>query len=436
MMKLIAPALAFLVCATATPHAAPVQWEDGMVAVVNDAVILRSDLDQRFQLSLRQTNGNLSPMQRLALYKKNLADMVDEELIIQYATPRGMTVSKDELRQAEAMIIQNNKLSQEAYATLVKGIEAEARDKVAAQVRWNKVVNRAVRPDVIVSNIEIDRLIQGMMTAKDVKEYEIAQIFLSAEGENGATAAARIKDIATQVNTSATSSTAVFAQLARTYSEDSNARQGGYMGWFAAGEILPELDKVITTMAEGAVSKPIQSSSGWHILKLERTRITPAIQTTPVAEWDVWLVSAQLPADKKAKKQLLKSLNNLADDARSATDIETFLANNKENTAFAGSKHVGWIQPDALPTVLRSSITKPEAKPRANRAGEVVENEAEAQVLFIAATRSKVSEKLEEYRTRVRERLTDNRTELASRRFLRDLRQKAYIDIRLGGNDE
>lgn len=64
-----------------------------------------------------------------------------------------------------------------------------------------------------------------------------------------------------------------FAEVAREVSTDGSARQGGDLGWFGPGVMIPEFEEVVRNLAPGQVSEPLQTRFGWHLVRLVETRI-------------------------------------------------------------------------------------------------------------------------------------------------------------------
>ncbi len=399
--------------------------EDGVVAVVNDGIVTQGELEKRVELSLMefQTN-NLSPNQLRALKLRTLSNMVEEELQRQYAQQVGIVVSVYDMKIAIDIIEKNNQMEPGGYNDAVGELINVANSKIKSEILWQKIVNRMVRPKVIVSNMEVDRLIRDMVKAKQVVEWEVSQIFITEdEDTDSVIAQKRIKDIKEQL----VNNMASFSQLARAFSEDAAAKRGGQMGWFSAGEMLPELEDQLLKMQPGEISSPVKTNMGWHIVKLESQRTNKPIQTKPVLEVNAWLLQVSSTDDKKTDKKNRKLLEKKAYRISSVEEVKEFLIEVAQNEAFAGSSHMGAQPLENLPSAFKLSPKNI----KSGRTTRIIKTDSGWQTLFIAGTETKLPAKLGEYRTRIRKRLVENRLDLAARHFLRELKEQAFIDVRL-----
>jgi peptidyl-prolyl cis-trans isomerase SurA len=399
--------------------------EDGVAAVVNDGIITQGELKNRVDLALMEFRvDNLSAEQLQSLKLRTLSNMIEEELQRQYAKSIGITVSQRDMNIALDIIEKNNHLEPGGYKDAVGDLIDTANKKIEAEILWQKIVNQTLRSKVIVSNVEVDRLIRDMVKAKQVVEWEVAQIFIAEdEDTDPAMAKKRINDIAEQLK----NNTASFSQLAKAFSEDAAAKRGGQMGWFSAGEMLPELEKQLLVMQPGEISAPVKTNMGWHIIKLERQRTNKPIQTEPVFEVNSWLLQVNSTGDKKLdrenRKLLLKKVRNFENE----DDVKAFMEEIAENKAFSGSHSLG-EQPIAN---LPAEFELTPRNIRVGRSTKVIETDSGWEALFVVGTKTKLPEKLNEYRTRIRERLVENRLDLEARRFLRELKERTFVDVRI-----
>jgi peptidyl-prolyl cis-trans isomerase SurA len=399
--------------------------EDRVAAVVNDAVITKSELEERFALAQRELGQfNLSDRQRQALYQRTLAELVDEELQRQYASEKQIRVDNDDLQRAIRIIEQANNLPPGGYADAVKGFERSARNKIVGELRWRKIIDQAIRPQIFISNAEVDRLIRDMLSSTQVTEREISQIFIPIDAERPSN---QIRQQMEELHRQLQQEDVPFAQLARTFSEDPAAERGGYIGWFAPGELHPALEKALTDVPPGGVSRPVKTSMGWHLIKVEKTRQTNPVSTQPVQEVQLWHILARKESDPQTNRTNEQLIDHLQNAVTSPADLQQHLADLSDNPAFSDSRNLGWQTLNRLPATIRELA---ETAPL-NRPSPMVESNTAWHFVVVTERRTRLPDKLEQYRTRIRERLADNRVQLKARRFLRDLREKSFIDIRL-----
>lgn len=396
--------------------------EDRVAAVVNDKVITTTDLQQRFQFTLKKLNAELSDAEKNSLFRRTLAGLIDEELQSQYARQNRLVVSPLEIRRAITYAEQANGWPTGYFYELSKGYETTAMAQLTSEIQWTKIIESTIKPRITIANTEIDRLIQKMLSGSHVVEREISQIFMTVEeSSKEAQVLERIEKVYAQLQEGV-----AFAKLARAFSEDSSAPRGGYMGWFATGELAPALEDVLATLTPGSVSRPIRTPLGWHIMKLDRQRKTNPLSMDPVTEWELYQINFNTTAEMD-KDQLKDQANALRKELNSLEAVQRFIVENKNTPAHAGSTLLTWRPVEDLPAEIQTHASRLQSK----RMSPLIETESGWVLVYPTGARQKMSEKLDEYRTRVRTHLEKVQIEMASRRFMRDLRRQAFIDIRI-----
>ncbi|RYG61731.1 MAG: hypothetical protein EON60_02435 [Alphaproteobacteria bacterium] len=416
MKKLMLAAL-LAACATAG-HAA-----DRIVAVVNDQVITSNQLDERVNLNLRQLGmGNPNPMQRGAVTKRTLSGLVDEELQRQYATKANIKLSKEEIAASKASALKAVG-GEAAWASLTQGYEQSASDKLAAEALWQKIIARDLQPRVQVATSEADRLIAELAKSRHVLDREISVIQLAAG--NDADGDKAQLDKLTKLKADMTGGE-TFADIARAYSEDRSAANGGNLGWFGSGELNPQLEEALDKMQPGQVSDPIRTPIGWYLVKLENVRTTKPIETDPQTQVDVYLLAAPTPADKGEAKDLEKAFDKTVKGLEETDEVQAYFKK-AEFGKFSASRALGWlVQAD-----LEKDLAKAIAGSKTGRWSDSVTVNGNVARIYVADTRQAMPEKLSAYRERVMNSIFSNRVELESRRFMQSLRQRAFLDVRL-----
>lgn len=256
---------------------------DRVVAVVNDGVVLRSELDNQIReirtRAAGQANGRLPPDD--VLERQVLEQMIQKEIQIQLATRTGIKVSDDAVNQAIAGIARRNNMRLEDF---IAAVEAQG------------LSYQALRED-IRDDISIDQLRQREIARKIVvTDREIANQLETLEGRDGTENGAEDKKMMvsetrarhilmrpsvvmdeTKIRTTLADvrsqlvAGADFAELAKQYSEDPTADQGGELGWLPRGATVPEFQQVMDALEPGQVSEPFRSRFGWHLVQvLER----------------------------------------------------------------------------------------------------------------------------------------------------------------------
>ena len=126
-----------------------------------------------------------------------------------------------------------------------------------------------------VSEAEVDRFIeqaqkQGVTLpeGEPMRQYRAQHILIKADSENAAVGAeSTIRKIYGEARSGAD-----FSSLARQYSQDASAGNGGDLGWFADGVMVPAFEEAVRSLKPGQVSAPVRTQFGWHIIKLNEVR--------------------------------------------------------------------------------------------------------------------------------------------------------------------
>lgn len=396
---------------------------DRIVAVVNDQVVTLNQLSERVALNLRQLGlTNASDAQRSAVMKRTLSGLLDEELQRQFAATNGIEVNK-----ADAALAL--KMATEAvggpgnWQKLIAGLDRTAQDKLRAEALWQKIMVREIRPRVQVGTAEVDRLIAELAKSRHVLERQISIIQLDlGEGAGDKAQLAKLKELKEKLAKGED-----FDALARAYSEDKSAANGGELGWFAAGELNPQLEEAMDKMQPGQVSDPIRTPIGWYLVKLDNVRTTKPIQTEPVTQLELFMVGAPLPKDEKDVKALRGKLKDVAGAVRKPADVRAYFEKKSYGSTFAASSVLGWVVQGDLQDDLQKALQGV----KVGRWSDDVVINGNLSRVYVADTRQALPAKLQAYRDRVMENLYANRVELEARRFMQMLRQRSFVDVRL-----
>lgn len=236
-----------------------------VVARVNDDAITDFDLSQRIQFAVKTTGLTDSPDLRQRMAAQVLRQMIDERLQIQNAKRLGMPTSDAEVQQRLGEIERGAGMSPGQFKLFLQGIGVAyeiAAQQFEAQLAWGKVVRRRVRPQVEVSEAEIDDALARLRANMGKTESRVAEIFVPVDRTDGAEDAKRSADrILDQLKRGAP-----FAAVAQQFSQGASAQTGGDLGWVLPGSLDPALDAAIDRLQVRQVSEPIRSASGWHIL--------------------------------------------------------------------------------------------------------------------------------------------------------------------------
>ena len=249
----------------------------GIAAIVNDEIITIFELNREYSLVVKE-NGQKGPLAAKPARKTRqdlLAAMIDRKLILQKIRELNISVTEEEVRQSIDEIKKQNKMSQEALtsALLTQGLTFEQyKAQMKEQLERLRLMSQEVKAKVSVSENEQKAYYEANRASfSDGEAYRARAIFFRAL--NNATPE-ELRPVMVRVNTAlaAAKKGADFAELAKKYSDDPNVQKdGGDLGLFRKGEMLPDIEKIVITMKPGDIDM-ISSAAGFYIIKLEEKR--------------------------------------------------------------------------------------------------------------------------------------------------------------------
>lgn len=266
-----ASAMALSLAATAQ-----VQILDKVIAIVDDDVVLQTELDARLAVIYAQiqASGTQAPPQDI-LVQQVLERLISERLQLNIAYNAGVRITDEEVNQAMARIAANNKLSMEEYIAKIHtegGTVANVREDIRNEISIMRVQQGKVMRRIQISDQELDNFLNSeegrFLTSPDVN---VGQILLSvptgASNDEIDSIMERTKDLLEQINNGTD-----FRQLAIANSADQSALQGGDLGWRKMAQLPGVFIDAVEQLELGEVSEPIRSAAGFHLLKLYERR--------------------------------------------------------------------------------------------------------------------------------------------------------------------
>jgi peptidyl-prolyl cis-trans isomerase SurA len=249
---------------------------DRIVALVDDGVVLQSELDSQFEMVSRQLReqGTRMPTPEV-LRQQILETLVVQQIQLQRANRLGIRITDEQLNLALQRIAERNgiSLSRLPEALASEGIDyATFREQLRREMTIDALRQRDVVARIAVSDREIRRwLEQNEATRGSQVEYDISQILVALPQDPSpqqlADAQARAADVHARLMEGED-----FAELAVAYSSGQQALTGGRWGWRRGAQLPQQFASLIQTLSPGEFSEPVLSSSGYHIFRVNETR--------------------------------------------------------------------------------------------------------------------------------------------------------------------
>ena len=433
MKRFLAALVIALLVPMAAPRAsaqstAPLEPLDRIVAVVDEGVVLQSELDRDIRRVTAQYANNPQQLPPRDVLERQLLDgLILQKLQVARADSTGVKASDAEIDQALTQIAQQNKrdVSQLRSAIEHQGMNYDQfRDGVREQLVVNHLRQRVAQSRVHISDAEVDSLIKN----GNLHRGELHLGYIVINVPDGATpdqvdaARAKADEAKKQIDGGMD-----FAAAAIRYSNAENALQGGDLGWRSRNELPPALTDVADKLQDGEVSTPIRGPNGFHIIKLMGKRDGGAHMVTEYNARHILVKTSELVSSEQAQK----SIEAIRQRTVAGEDFAKAAKDSSEDTATARlGGDLGWFSGDAYGAKLDEVI-------KGLNKGDVsqpFQTEVGWHIVQLVDTRS-TDKAGELQRDEAKNILFQRKAEDEYEAYLRQLRSEAYVDIRLpGGN--
>jgi peptidyl-prolyl cis-trans isomerase SurA len=397
--------------------------EQRIAAVVNDEVVSARDLNDRLDLVTITSGIRDAEQARRRLAPQVLRSLIEESLQLQETRRLAIEVVQPEIDTALNNIAQRNQLSVEQMRSYLAANQINFDTllrQVRAQIGWIKVVNRTIRPNVTVTVDQLDLAVQEAQQSEGQPEFLLSEIVLPAD--NPAQADRVAQDARRLVQTLREG--ASFESLAQQVSAAASAERGGDVGWVAAAQMPPELIATLERLRPGEISEPMGSPVGYHIFWLRDQRIADSPVAATQAAVEVSLTQILFPVDGAEGGP--DAVRGRAAGLRPRlTDCPAMVAVAEELQAPA-SGELGWLRVGDLPRDLGQAVlTLPvgQVSPPLDGPGGIH--------LLMVCERRDPDTLGAAQREQIAQRLEQERTERLARRYLRDLRKQAFVEVRI-----
>jgi len=252
-------------------------------AVVNDIVISSYDLDQRVKLMM-VTSGAQGQDTAKRLRPQVLRQLVDELLQLQEAQKSKVQITTEDLDKSLKRIAQQNNISvDQIYKTLddAKISRSTLQTQIKADLAWQKLIQQRLAPRVTVSDEEVAAAYAQAQESSKQPQYLVSEIFLAVDVPSAEEQVKQnVANILTQLKAGAN-----FSALARQFSQSATASSGGDMGWMTLADLPEPVAQKVKVMANGALSEAIRAPGGYYLIGLRQKRLaagaTPQAATPP-----------------------------------------------------------------------------------------------------------------------------------------------------------
>ena len=412
---------------TAAPLAAQSGSElDSIVAVVEEDVILRSELDLALNSIYAQyadRPNQLPP--RNVLERQALERMVLLRLQLQRAESAGIRVGDSEVEQAIFRIAEQNQISIEQMRQQLAR-DGMAFDEFRRTLRDEMIAQRLrqsiIQSRVNVSDTEIDILLAGDSLQRGQINVSVILVAVpdGATQEQLETARKKVEGVQDLVRRGEME----FSAAAIRYSDAPNALEGGELGWRGYDGLPPLLASVAQSLQVGEVSQPIRGPDGFILLKLVDRRTDAQETITEYNARDILIRKSELVDSAEAKRRIDELRSRIVDGEDFA---ELARKHSEDDMTASNGGDMGWFQVYAWGNAVGETLMRLQD----GELSQPFESDVGWHLVQRLGTREQdVTDEV--LRNRARDTIGRRKAEEEFQRFLRQLREESYVDLRLG----
>lgn len=398
---------------------------DRIVAVVEEDVILQSELDEAINAIVRQyasNPGQLPPKDVLA--RQVLDRLILMRLQVQRANDQGIRVSDQDIDQAAGNVAQQNKMSLDQLRAAVEqdGFSYAAfRQQLSDQLIAQKLHESVVRDQVTVTDAEVNNLLAS--PTYKAGEVHLAHIQISTPAGGGANDIAQAQAKAEEA-IKAIKGGMDFNAAAIRFSDAPDALDGGDLGWRRLDEVPPAFADAVATLKPGETTAALRGPTGFHILKLVDTRQPGRQIVTEYHARQILIKPSEIvtpeQAEKKAQDLYTRIVDKKEDFAKLAKD------ESKDTTTANNGGDMGWFAKDAWGQAIGAQIDQL----KDNEVSHPIQTDAGWIVLQrLGSRQSDLTDQLQ--RDQARQAIGNRKADEAYENYLRELRSTSFVDIRV-----
>lgn len=430
LMSLLSATLASAAVQAQTPTPPATQrprTADYIVAIVNQELVTAGEVQQRID-RLREdaarSNAKLPPEDDL---RRQVVDaLIDERVQITNARDVGQKIDDVELERAVANVAAQNQLTPAQLRERLKkeGIDyTRFRNNVRDQLMVERLREREVQGRIKITDAEIDAVLDKQRAAAgSATEYNIAQILVTVP-ENASEALVAERRTRAEAALNRVRSSAPFDVVAREISEDGNKAKGGEIGMRPADRLPDVFVEAVRGLKPGEVAPTLlRSGAGFHVMKLIDKREGGAFSVTQTRARHILLrVSPQLSQDA-AVRRLQEMKRQIQSGSR---NFDQLARDNSEDGSAAQGGDLGWASPGSFVPEFEEAMN---ALPL-NGLSEPVVSRFGVHLIQVV-DRRRMSLDAKQQREQARNILREQKFDEAYSEWSRDLRARAYIEMR------
>lgn len=399
---------------------------DRVVATANEGIITESELQEAIAAFTQQMRQQGSPLPDAEVLRARMLDfLVTQQLQLIRAERRGITVSEEQISQAVREWATQQKLEYARLPELLPGYGMEYavfRDNMRKNLLIEMVTQREVGQRIVVTPREVEQAMAQLKRMPDENaEYDVSDILISLPDQ---ATQAELDEVAREAQeVYERSATEDFASLAAQYSDAGTGLKGGALGWLKGTELPSWAVDVIPGLNPGEVSKPIPSSWGYHVARLNAVRHDESATREQVRVRRIMMKPNALRDDATIALRLSDIRQQILDGG----DFVAFATLSEESETSGTGGEMEWMEPREFRS---ETIARVVAGLQENEISEPFQAEAGWYIVQLLGRRH-IDMTEEDLRERATIQLFNSKAAEEEEMWLRELRGEAYINTDL-----
>ncbi|MDH3214777.1 MAG: peptidylprolyl isomerase [Candidatus Krumholzibacteria bacterium] len=408
------------------------QLVDRVIAVVEDTAIFQSEIDQTVkQLILQRGLTDLEPTERSALKQQVLDELINSKLIVAKAGRLGIDVPFAEIEQLVDQAIEDNEKTLGGEEAFARQLEAEGltmselKQLYREQIRNRMLVERVLSTDVDRRSVQVteadlralyDRRKSSLPLRPAVVHLRTVYIAMESSQTAQTQAKARADSVYRRVMAGED-----FADLARAYSDDPSAKNGGRLGSLKLADLADQaFAEAAGKLAIGEVSQPVLTGYGYHLIK-----VTGADSTKQEVDLSHILITVK-PGDDDIDNVFAKANEIHASLLAGAPFDTTAMRFSDDSATAAEGGDLGWLRVEDLPEFFRDVLSNM----KQGDISPVLREPTGFRIVQLLARETERTYRYEEVQEELKKLAEQEKTANIYDDYLNRLRDEFYVDLR------
>ncbi|MCK4223890.1 MAG: peptidylprolyl isomerase [candidate division Zixibacteria bacterium] len=401
---------------------------DRIVAVVGNQIILESELEMQLNLYANQMGVELkTEKQKSQLENQLLEQMINDKLLL-IAAQKDTIIEVTSKEVEEAVRNQLKKIksefSEEAFEAQLKAeglTESELKKKYREQIKNQMMIDRLVSSKLSKVSVSTREVKDFYQTYKDSipdqpEAVKLSHILLEIKPSQETLDSLKRK---AEMVLKLTEKDKDFSHLASLYSDDPSAKEGGDLGFFKKGDMIPKFEEVAFALKPGEISKVVETEFGYHIIKVEEKR------DDLVHARHILILVRPSGEDSLRAKELADSLYHQLLKGTDFGELAKKFSTDEESKKLGGE--LGWYPVDQMTPEFKEGVKGLEI-------GEVsppLESQFGVHILKVLDKREQRKLSLEDDWDTIKDMVRRKKTNELIAKWVEKMRQDTYVEIRL-----